>query len=447
MEIADAAHLLKRASLVITPELVDRLAPLSPEEALHLLVNSAIAPDVGRLRFRNVYGESEDDDFADLLRHELRRLAEAGGAFETALGNRMLWFWHSLLTTSFDKIALPALLFRQHQLLARHALGNFRDLIEELTIDVGMLIYLDGNFSFGANPNENYAREVMELFTLGKAPLYYTQADVRAAAVGFSGWYVNGFPERLEERFNADQITAEFNPEWSFAGAVEFLGAPLKLDGSREQYQHLIRRIFAFEPKPGTHPVAEHIVKRLFQYFVLPRPDEASVVRLAAVFHDSDYNIQTLLNALFRNRFFLSAQQRRARFPLESLLAIAATMATPVTDFDYLDYFDRTGQAPFNPPNVAGWNVGNRWVSSSHMLARARLGLRALDLSPRNPALRAIKRATDPVGETLRWLSLYQVSDTTRNELQRIADSIRDRDFRARALLAVGAVVPEYALS
>src|SRR5262249_8419404 len=231
---AQIAHLLKRTSFLVTPDRVDQFSSSSWEDALSILVDGASPPNVGNLYFRNVYQVTEYDDYIDLFNHELNRLIQPG----SGLGDRMLWFWHGMLTTGLSKIELPALAFRQHQIIARNALGNFPKLIKDLTIDVGMLLYLDGNGSTADAPNENYAREVMELFTLGRG--LYQQSDVRAAAYGLAGWYVDGYPDQEGHRFDPTNIVSRFDPGSAFTGEVEYLGSTLKLDGSDTQYEKII---------------------------------------------------------------------------------------------------------------------------------------------------------------------------------------------------------------
>ncbi|MEW6208321.1 MAG: DUF1800 family protein [Acidobacteriota bacterium] len=445
MDRADAIHLLSRTSFYADADRVDQIAAMDEEEAIAELVDNAAAPEIEDITFRNVYQRSEYEDFGDMLAREMRRLLSPS----SGLRDRLLWFWHGLLTSAFSKAELPALVWRQHRLIARHAMGNFRTLIEEFTIDPAILIYLDGNYSIAADPNENYSREVKELFTLGRG--HYTEQDVKNGAKALAGWYVDGFPEREGQHFDPARIRAEFLEEWAFKGRLEYLGETIEFDGSREQYKKIINRILALEPKPGFFPAAEYIVTRLYQYFIHPVVDEASVARLAALFKAEQYEIKPLLKALFRNRNFFAARRSRARFPLETLLSTASSLSARLTDFDFETFFYETGQLPFDPPNVAGWPVtrpaNQRWASASHTLSRARLGLVAYDLSPRNPVIRAIAQSRDPVLETLRRTSLVDVSEKTMLELRTAAQRIRERRFRARTLLALAIASPEFALA
>src|SRR5262249_28351976 len=280
------------------------------------------------------------------------------------IGNRMLWFWHNVLTS--DTKAPAALLWRQHQLLAQHALGNFRAMLREITIDPAMLIYLDGWGSYGASPNQNYAREVMELFTLGRGS-GYTQRDVESGARALSGWTLEGGgfpPEREGQHFNPDEIHLVFYREAGWNEPVTFLGVTRVHDADSV--------IDTILDKPAC---AQFIARKMFQYFAHTNPSAPTVNSLAAVFRNSNYEIKPLVSAVIRHPDFRSPEARaaRVRFPIETLLAAAAVFSNEIDSFEPLSYFDTTGFLPFAPPNVAGWPLGARWLSASHTGARTRL--------------------------------------------------------------------------
>lgn len=427
------AHLLKRTGFGATPERIQELAIMGWENAVTVVVDQAAPPIVSNnLPFKNIYLQSEDTDFSLLLAAELKRLA----APDIGLGDRMLWFWHGLITSAQSKVDIPPLLLRQHQLMARHALGSFRQMLLEITTDVAMLVYLDGDGSTGDAPNENFGRELMELFTLGRGA--YQQTDVKAAARGLAGWSVNGFPGNDGQSFNPDQIVSAFDPTSAYTSPQTYLGQTTVFD-----VPTIIETILSQDA------CAKYIATKLFQYFVHPNPDSQSVASLANTFRNANYEIKPLLSALFRHPDFQNRKARgsRARFPLEVLLAATTAFSTPVDTFDFESYFDATGQVPFDPPNVAGWPLGNRWLSASHTLARARLGLTAFDLPSSNDSVKAISAATDPVGETFKRAALYEVSLKTRKQLTQAAKAINDAETRARTLLSLAVASPEFALA
>lgn len=431
-DLAEIAHLLKRTSFSPTYQRVQELAALGWDRAVTVMVDRAAPPQVpSSIPFKNIYPDSDGEDYFTFLDIELQRL----GSPNSGLGDRMLVFWHGILTSANSAIGLIPLLFRQYQLLARHALGNFRQLLIDITTDPVMLYFLNGDGSTGDAPNENYARELMELFTLGRG--YYQQSDVTAAARALAGWYVEGYPEK-EGPFNPDRIRAVFNPDAAYHSPGTFLGLTAQFD-----VPAIIDRILQQDA------CARYIARRLFQYFVHMDPDKNSIATLAAVFRGANYEIRPLLSALFRHPDFRSVNARgaRARLPLETLLAAAAAFSTPVATFDYVSYLDAVSFWLLEPPNVAGWPLGNRWLVAPQSLARIRLGLAVFNLSGDNPTVAAITKAADPVVEMLRWTSLYHVSSSTWKGLAHAARAVSEPETRARTLLALTVASPEFALA
>ncbi len=431
---ATIAHLLKRTTFGVPPSRVDEVAALGLEGAIELLVDRATPPQLPPPPFQNIYDIYKlYEDFYYLIDYELKRLAGP----TVGLGDRMLWFWHGIITSAMSKVFFPSLLFRQHQLLAKHALGNFRQMLIDITIDPAMLIYLDGIGSNGAAPNENYSRELMELFSLGVGN--YSQEDVVAGAQALSGWEIGGFPYQEGQAFNPDDMQSYYNSYIGFPYPLAFLGKSSYFD-----VPALIERVL--ERKA----CGRFIARKLFQYFVHPNPDSKTIDYLAVLFRTSNYEIRPLLSALFRLPEFVSREARgsRARQPVELLLATAAAFSAPIDAFDWYSFIDATGQFPFEPPNVAGWPLDNRWLSASHTLARTRLGLTAAYLgAQQNRAIKAVANASNPVNEALRRTLLYQASARTYNELERVASEVSNPETRAWALLALAVASPEFALA
>lgn len=435
---AEIAHLLKRTSFNVSLKQVEELTALDWEQALNVVVDKAAPPQViGKPNFRNYYlspddeDEDYDKDFYLMVEFELARLANPIGG----LGDRMLWFWHGLITSGYSEVDVSPLLYRQHKLLAKHALGNFREMMIDITTDAAMLTYLSGDGSTGDAPNENYAREVMELFTLGRNN--YQQSDVKAAAKALAGWYLKAYPSKSGP-FDPNRIKAFFDPESAYNEPVTYLGVTAKFD-----VPAIINQIFKQDA------CATHTAKKIFQHFVHSDPDEKTIHSLGAVFRNANYEIKPLLAAIFRHPDFLSSKARatRIRLPLEILLATAAAFSMPVADLDHYTYFNATKHWIFDPPNVAGWPLDNRWLSAPQALARISLGLTAFELPNRNSAVQAISQAKEPVLEALKQASLYEVSTTTLNEFNRVASSISSSQTRAKALLALAIASPEFAIS
>ncbi|MEQ1530389.1 MAG: DUF1800 family protein [Methylococcales bacterium] len=423
-------HLLKRTSFNISRHKIEQLFKLDQATLLLQLVDKASNPVIPTPKLKNRENNTYPE-FQAILKTELTRLQST----KSGLGDKMLWFWHGLLTSSYAKVNYPGLLWRQHQLLGKHALGSFRQLLIDICTDPAMLIYLDGADSLGTEPNENYARELMELFTMGRGN--YTQNDVSAAAKALSGWYLTGLPEKRNQAYTPGKVRAKYDPQSGLAEDIVFLGKP-----GRPNITDIIDQILHQEA------TAIFIVTHLFKYFVHDQPSDAVLQELAAEFRQ-DYQLRPLLSKLFRHSEFTSpaALNSRPRLPLEWLCAALTTSGASLQKTNYADFLEASGQIPFDPPNVAGWTVGTRWLSAAPAMARTALAIRILEFSNRQAVIKNIAKATDPIAQTLTQLSLLEVSEQTRNQLLAATQQVTNRFDQARLLLTLALAAPEFALT
>jgi uncharacterized protein (DUF1800 family) len=325
----------------------------------------------------------------------------------------MVWFWHGHLTSSLDKTS-PALMWRQHQLLRTHALGNFRQLLQEITLDAAMLEWLDGAWSRAEAPNENYSRELMELFALGHGS-GYTEADVRAGARALAGWWIDS-----EDRYSVKQ-----DPDASLSGSVDFLGR--SVSSAAEVVDAVC-----------DHPAcAPHVVGKLYTYFYGYPPDDDRRAELASVFVDSGLEIFPVVDNLLRHPSFLEARGTRPRFPLEWYVAASSVLGAWNPEPWMLH---QMGQVPFQPPNVAGWPLGRRWLSAGATYVRAHL---AYDYAWDTEVV----DTDDPVTTVLERAGLYEVSEATWNAMNDAAWSVEGRRERATVLHALAVISPEFVLA
>ncbi len=398
-ERALVAHLLRRTSFGPLPGQVKRLAQKGVEGALDEILAAPPLPPFGL----PPTGQ-EDDSLAG------RWLSQMGSP-EAGLHEKMIWFWHGHFTSGISKVDDLRLLWNQHALLRRHALGSFRDLVQEITVDPAMLQYLDGDGSTGDAPNENYARELMELFTLGRGA--YSEKDVRAAARALSGWSVD------------DAGRAVFDEEAAFEGRVTFLGHSGKLR-ARD-----IVDIVCTQPA-----CASFIAGKVHRYLVGSEAPAQRRAELAAIFRSARLHLRPLVEAILRHPSFLESRMNRPRFPVEWVTAASAAAGVPSD----MALCEAMGQVPFDPPNVAGWPPGERWLSAGVALARSALAVEA-------PSIEGIARAADPVLAALERCSLYEVSDPTLAALHRAAAAIPGAEQRAAAVLGLAIASPEFALA
>ena len=453
-----AAHLLRRTSFHVTRAEVEAAASAAKQDRealIRKLVDSAQPPNISKNPgLQNRADKFKSEDFKRMVLAEIQRLNSP----KSGLGDRMLWFWHGFLTSGMAKVGSPGLLWRQHRLIAKHALGSFRDLLIELTLDPAMLIYLDGNHSRGNEgsiPNENYARELLELFSLGRVDEgnrgNYSQADVTAAARGLAGWYIANPPRK--GKYDPARVKVRFDLERAFAESIPFLGKTL-------DFAHIsdgVERVTVIVDQILASPVAARfIVRKLFVHFVHASPDADTIDSLAATFRSNGYQILPVLQQLFRLPAFTSpeAMSGRARLPMEWLIATLSALGLSARRLDCMAFFHATAQTPFNPADVSGWAVDDRWLSVSQAVARARLATAAFQLPKRNRLLKQLSEADQQADEVLETLSLFgdQVSAQTRAQVENLLTHIKTKAFDeklgpTRSALALALSCPEFSLT
>jgi uncharacterized protein (DUF1800 family) len=282
------------------------------------------------------------------------------------LRERMTLFWHNHFATSNTKVQSPALMQRQNGLLRAHALGDFRAMVSAIGKDPAMLIWLDSTINKKAKPNENYAREVMELFTLGRGR--YTEKDIREAARAFTGWFV------VRDQFQEDKRQHD-------GGVKTVLGQTGQWGGDD------IPGILLAQPA-----CAEFVCRKLFRQFVSDTimPSDALIAPLAKAFRDAHYQIEVPVAMILRSSLFFDASVRRRRVKSPVEFAVGTIRALEILNptvrtSELAEACSRMGQSLYAPPSVAGWDGGPGWISSTAMLARTNLALGVL--SDQNDAL------------------------------------------------------------
>ena len=296
MDFDEARHLLSRTSFGATPAEIHVLEAQDYAGAVDRLLatarRDAITPapawlnqGPAEIRRQQQTAQAERKPDADGKTPQVVRPIQEQGrelrnwwveemlVTDQPLTERMVLFWHNHFTSSFQKVRYAPALFRQNALFRREAFGNFATLLKEVARDPAMLIYLDGMRSVARQPNENFARELLELFTLGEG--HYSEADIKAAARAFTGWTVDRETGQFKSR-DAEHDDSE----------KTFLGQTGRFGGA-EIIAILLR-----------HPrTAETIVEKLWREFVSLRPDPAEIKRLAASFRNG-YEIKPLMRSL-----------------------------------------------------------------------------------------------------------------------------------------------------
>lgn len=273
-------------------------------------------------------------------------------ATPTPLTERMALFWHNHFTSSLQKVRSPELMFRQNQIFRRHGLGNFSVMLSQVAKDPAMLIYLDGRQNRAGQPNENFARELLELFALGEGK-GYTESDIREAARAFTGWTID--PKTGDFAFNRRQHDG---------GTKTFLGRTGRFTGDD------ILRIVLDHPRAG-----EHIAEKLWREFVSDAPDPADIRHLAGVFRKFGYEIKPLMRAVLTRAQFRDAANRGAlvKSPVDMVVGTMRLAGIRPEDGRGLVQATRAlGQDVFDPPNVKGWPGGTAWITAASLQARER---------------------------------------------------------------------------
>lgn len=322
------------------------------------------------------------------------------------LEEKMTLFWHGLLTSSFSKARLPNLMRDQNEFFRKNALGRFPDILQGISRDPAMMLWLDLNQNLKSHPNENYARELMELFSLGIGN--YTEQDVREAARAYTGW---SYRPLLGFTFNSNQHDA---------GSKTFLGQTGNFDGD-----NVVDVIMRQPASP------RFIAGKLFSFFAYPNPSAEVLGPLVDAYKGNDLSIKALVRAILTSDEFYSAKAYRAivKSPIEF---VAGTLRTLGIDNDGKQLAPAAismGQEPFNPPNVAGWPGGRTWLASGTWLARVNFANRLAAAipeanRPEAGALAGAASATAPADAVDKLLDLFLDGQSSPDGRQALIDYI-----------------------
>jgi hypothetical protein len=276
------------------------------------------------------------------------------------LREKLTLFWHNHFATSIAKVQSTKEMFNQNKLLREHALGKFGPFLLAVSKDAAMLHWLDSNSNIKGKPNENYAREIMELFSLGVGN--YTEKDIREGARAFTGWHTD-----------SDGFGYEFNARLHDDDVKTFLGQTGNWNGDD------VVRILLQQPA-----CARFLVRKLYHFYVseTQKPPDSFLEPLAESFRKSDYDIAALLRTMLSSRHFFSehAFRQRIKSPVEYVLgAVRAVYRDydakdknhrPLTQQNFVRQIDAMGQVLFAPPNVKGWRGAKAWLNTATVLAR-----------------------------------------------------------------------------
>ncbi len=288
-----------------------------------------------------------------LLEQELQKAGQSNAAWlermsqpeEPALLERMSLFWHGHFACRSRSGQLAV---GQLNAIRQHALGNFRDLLLAIAQDPSMIRFLNNQQNKKQSPNENFARELMELFTIGRG--HYSEQDIKEAARAFTGWSSNFQGEFVFRRFQHDY------------DQKNFFGKKGNFNGDDIIY-------ILLEQKQTAYFIAD----KIYRYFVNQTPEERIVRNLAEDFYASDYNIGRLMRQIFESSWFYDPGNigHKVKSPVEFTAGLMRLLGLRFGDHTGVLFVQRAlGQILFNPPNVAGWPGGKSWIDNSTLMLR-----------------------------------------------------------------------------
>ena len=366
------------------------------EKTAHLLRRFGLGASESELRY---YGEGGHRGAIELLLHDEQAPADPAIDFEglrnpkngrvpmgaavnawTArlvctqrpLREKMTLFWHDHFATSAGKVKAAELMLAQNETIRSNAMGKFLDLLTAVSKDPAMLIWLDNQENVAGRPNENFAREVMELFTLGIG--HYSEADVREGARAFTGWSVRRKPAPGEMKSTRAEFLLRSNRHDS--GAKHFLGHEGVESGEE------VLRILA-----SSQITYEHLSKKLWEWFVYPNPEAETIRKLTRVFADTDGDIAQVLRSIMTSSEFYSPRAERAvvKNPVDFVVTtlrqvgFGPVVSQRITGTPRLALamvanaarsMKKMGMWLYYPPDVAGWDGGQAWITTATMVER-----------------------------------------------------------------------------
>ena len=386
-DIALMAHLMRRAGFGANRDELEARVWKGYEATVEELLHPELQPPV---------------DPYTLLRHQPASLLPGG---QPPMGNvhwlyylvntkrplqeKMALFWHHVFATGNSKVDNYDQMLEQIHLFRKHGMGNYGDLLLRVAKNPAMIFWLDTNQNHGTAVNENWGRELLELFSLGFGN--YTNKDVREASRAFTGWtFETKIPRAPYGRF---PWKFEYRPEDHDDGEKEFLGHKGRINGED------IIKIILQQPA-----CARFICRHLYNFFVAdelqvpawpiePPRDPKALDAMAGVFRDSNYDIRSVLRFMLNSDFFKNARFQHVKSPAEVVagtLRLVGGYEIPKPGYGELSMNTAyMGQDLLNPPSVEGWHTGREWINSGSVMARVNFVAERIG-DPSLPGVRAI---------------------------------------------------------
>lgn len=423
----DAAHLLLRSQHGASAAEIDR----AQGDGLAGTLDRLLTPQPESTEFQSSdallrSAAQRSGNIDDLKAWWAHRLLKSGNP----LVEKMTLLWHNHFATSNAKVRSSEHMSAQNELFRQHAIGSFRALVHAIASDVAMLVWLDSNANRNRQPNENFAREVLELFTLGVGN--YTEKDIQEAARAFTGWHVRGgkfWSNRLQHDTREKTV----------------LGKTGNLDGGD------VIEICLQQPA-----AARFIAVKLLRNFVMPEPSHEAVEAVAQSIRRHDFAMRPVLRELLGSSLFFSPEARSCiiKSPADLVLGSLRTLEAKANLQTAVQLMAQLGQNLFEPPTVKGWEGNRLWIHSAAMLLRANFAaelttgskLGAIADPEEEAARRGWPSATDGIPHYAELLLNRDAGEASTEIAQRLPETSGPTGLKLRSAIYVLLTLPEYQL-
>ena len=434
-ELAQIAHLMRRAGFGSTRAELEALASKGYEAAVDDLVHPERFPEVEEDVIERYYGGEGYPIFAGIW---MFRMLNS----QCPLQEKMALFWHHVFATGVTKNQHVMASVNQINTFRRVGMTNMYDILVELAKDPAMIFWLDNNENRNGEPNENWGRELLELFSMGVGN--YTERDIKDASRAFTGWtFSQPIPLYPHGYYPADFV---YDADDHDDGEKTFLGQTGNLNG-----EDIIRIIVK---QPAT---ARFISRHMYNFFVADEPqvpswntvppqDQDAIDALVAAYMQSDGDIRAMLSALFNSDFFKNARFKKVKSPVELITGVIKLVGTyqyPAPGMvDYSNTARLMGQQLFDPPTVEGWHTGHEWIDGGTLNERVNFAVNEVGdltkpgISELIDRMGAQSEAVSPqrfVDAALDLAGPVEVGDDTRSGLLRYAEAAGALEFGSAA--------------
>lgn len=352
-EAAAIAHLLRRTEFYARPSRLSQLSGASYADAVDDVLSVGLNPPDDPPAFLTYHDPQQSwQQLVTATQWWLQRMVTV----PRPVHERLTFMWHGHLTSAWWVVFRGDAMVQQNRILRQHALGSFRAMVHQVSLHPAMLLYLDNASNVRWSPNQNFARELLELFLLGQGN--YTEADVEAATLAWTGHNLNW--STYQYQFRAD---AHHQQPATLFGVTKEWDGPEVIDA-------VLRDL------PAQRTLASrHVARRMWEHFAHPGPPPAALDAVAAELAANDFDIGIAMRTLLMRPEFQSstARQGLVRSPVDWVVALLAATGFDVTQVNPQWYLESMGQMPFEPPNVSGWRHNAYWVNTSAFSARAQL--------------------------------------------------------------------------